>query len=83
MQVHDELETFVIYVNELAFFYEPWLYRSQDGGTWPANPEKIPPDVLSAFLETIKKRGRIHNPHEARLLIDTAIWAVKKLPPSC
>lgn len=59
-------ERFTIWINEGAFFHEPWLNDGKNDKNY--RYDKVPPRIRRAFAHELRERGRM-NPEEAAMII--------------
>lgn len=61
---------FEIWINEGAFFHEPWIsdcFRNKE-----YRYDRVPPRIKKAFAQELKDQGKM-NPEEAAMIIDWVI----------
>lgn len=57
---------FSIWINEGAFFHEPWLHDRDANKDY--RYDRVPPRVKRAFAAYLRNRGRV-NPEEGAMII--------------
>lgn len=57
---------FELWINEGAFFHEPWLLDKGTNKNY--RHDKVPPRIKKAFAKELRERGKM-NPEEAAMII--------------